>query len=109
MYNIVTFEVAMTKRKNRKYDKEFKINAVRLYLKRGKNFREMGKELGIPFGTLADWVEEYRQEGEKAFPGKGYPKDDNLEITLLKKKLADALEDAEILKKALGIFSLPQK
>ncbi|MEW9809741.1 MAG: transposase [Candidatus Symbiodolus clandestinus] len=40
----------------RSYDKEFKLNAVKLYHSSGRTCCQLGKELGIPKTTLAAWV-----------------------------------------------------
>ena len=39
--------------KTRMYDKEFKLNAVKLYLSSGRSYLEISEELGIPKGTIA--------------------------------------------------------
>jgi transposase-like protein len=38
----------MSKKKQRTYDKEFKQNAVNLYLNADRSYDEVGEELGIP-------------------------------------------------------------
>lgn len=38
----------MSKRRMRNYDKEFKLNAVNLYLQSGRSYQQVGDELGIP-------------------------------------------------------------
>lgn len=99
----------MNKRKVRKYDKEFKINAVNLYLKGSRSYDQVGEELGIPGATLASWVEKHRNEGDEAFPGKGHLRPSDAEIMQLRKELAIVKEERDILKKALGIFSSVRK
>ncbi len=46
----------MNNRKVRVYDKEFKLNAVQLYLTSGRNYPQVSREIGIPVGTLVTWV-----------------------------------------------------
>jgi transposase-like protein len=53
----------MKPRKTRSYDKEFKLNAVKLYLKSGRGFKQIADELGIPFSTLVGWVFWSRKSG----------------------------------------------
>lgn len=93
----------------RNYDAEFKLNAVKLYLKSGRSYKEIGKELGIPQNTLSGWVFSYRQNGEESFPGKGHLKPSDEELMQLRKELAIVREERDILKKALGIFSSQRK
>lgn len=99
----------MNKRNQRSYDKEFKLNAIKLYLESGRSYRQIGDELGVPEATLAGWVVDYKKDGENSFPGKGYQKPADEELTQLRKELAIAREERDILKKALGIFSSTRK
>lgn len=99
----------MSQRKVRTYDKEFKLNAVKLYLESGRGYKRISEELGIPTGTLVGWVEDHKKEGEHAFPGKGHIKPADTEMALLRKELGIVREERDILKKALGIFSSPRK
>lgn len=99
----------MSKRTLRTYDKEFKLNSVQLFLESGRSYKEISEELGIPSATLATWVESHKKEGLEAFPGKGYLKPSDVEVAQLRKDLAIAREERDILKKALGIFSSTRK
>ena len=93
----------------RKYDKEFKINAVNLHIKGGRSLSQITKDLGVPMATLSGWISAYREDGDQAFPGKGYLKPQDNELALLRKELSIAREERDILKKALGIFSSTRK
>lgn len=95
----------MSDKRVRTYDKEFKLNAVQLYLTSGKTYPEVSGELGIPTGTLVTWVRTHQAEGGNAFPGKGNIKPADLELVKLRKELNIVSEERDILKKALGIFS----
>lgn len=99
----------MSQRKVRTYDKEFKINAVNLYLSSGKTYDQISAELGVPTGTLVHWVKDHKEDGVDAFPGKGNIKQGDIEIQQLRKELAIVREERDILKKALGIFSSARK
>lgn len=99
----------MATRSMRKYDEEFKINAAKLYLEGGRSYPQLSRELGVPAGTLAGWVSAYKQAGGQAFPGKGHIKPADAELASLRKELAIVREERDILKKALGIFSLPRR
>jgi len=99
----------MKQRKVRSYDKEFKLNAVKLYSSSGKSYEQVSSELGIPSSTLVGWVHDHKKEGIEAFPGKGHIKPSDLELVQLKKELATTREERDILKKALAIFSAVRK
>jgi transposase len=99
----------MRSRKLRAYDKEFKLNAINLYLNGERSYKEVSKELGVPETTLIGWVYTHKKNGKESFPGKGYIKPGDIEIQQLRKRLSIAEEERDILKKALGIFSLRRK
>jgi transposase len=99
----------MSERKVRKYDKEFKMNAVNLCLTSNRDCKGIAKDLGVPTSTLASWVEAHQKNGKEAFPGKGHLKLSDQEVAQLRKELAIAREERDILKKALGIFSSLRK
>lgn len=92
----------MSKRKLRKYDKEFKANTVNLYREGSRSLTQLSQELGVPAGTLGDWVTE-RKRIERPKPPS------YAEMAALRKELAITRQERDILKKALGIFSLPSK
>jgi transposase len=89
------------------YDKEFKLNAIRLSEESKMNAREFEKELGIGAGCISHWKKEFKENPDNSFPGNGNPKDK--EIFELKKKIADIELEKEILKKAIAIFSVTKK
>ena len=96
----------MKERKGRrKYDREFKEDALRLILEGGRTVRGVARDLGVHESMLHRWKKEYLEDREHAFPGKGHMKPHEEEIIRLKKKIVDLEEDRAILKKALAIFS----
>lgn len=101
--------LAMNKRKIRTYDKEFKLNAVKLHVEQERTTKQVSEELGIPHATFIGWVNSYINDGKEAFPGKGYVISSEAELALLRKELAIAREERDILKKAVGIFSSLRK
>jgi transposase len=89
----------------RKFDKQFKIDAVRFLETSGKKPTDVAIELGIPRDALSRWKREVNEENVKAFPGHGNPRDE--ELVRLRKELADVKMERDILKKAVAIFSKP--
>jgi len=94
----------MGKRK-RKYDKEFKIEAVRLAAKGHRSTAEVARDLGIHPNLIYNWKERLAKDKDQAFPGQGRLKPEAEEMRRLKRQLADVKEERDILKKALAIFS----
>ena len=95
--------------KRRKYDRAFKIEAVKLVTERGTSVAEAARNLGIHENLLHKWKNKYLEDATDAFPGKGRLKPQDEELRRLRKKLADVEEERDILKKALAIFSKEPK
>ena len=97
--------------KRRKYNEEFKRDAVTLSFHTDKTIKEISDDLGINRSLLVRWRTELDELGEQAFPGHGLRKLDPLEEEnlRLKRELADVTEERDILKKAVSIFSKKPK
>ena len=92
-------------RKRKSYDKEFKLEAVRLVLEEGRSARSVENSLGVSHGLVAKWVREYNTDPEHPFPGKGQLKPPERELRELKRELEQVKQERDILKKAVAIFS----
>ena len=99
----------MTKRIRRKYDREFKVEAVKLVTERGTSIAEAARNLGIHENLLRTWEKRYLADIKDSFPGKGHLKPQDEQVWRLRKELADAKQERDILKKALAIFSKEPK
>lgn len=88
----------------RRYDEEFKRRVVSLYRQRNQSYAELGEELDVPEATIAGWVTHPRYK-EQAHLEKSHVELSE-EFKQLKKQLADVMEERDILKKALAIFSV---
>jgi transposase len=90
---------------SRYFSDEFKREAIRLVRERG-NAEEVARELGIHSTMIYRWKKRLATapESEVAFPGRGNPKDP--ELARLQRENARLKEEVEILKKAVGIFSI---
>lgn len=89
----------MTQRKT--YAPAFKREAVALALENG--FAQTGRDLGLNPNLIHRWKKRLDQDGERAFPGHGTPRD--AELAHLRRENARMKEELAILKKAVGIFS----
>lgn len=94
---------------NRSYDREFKLNAVKLFREGNKSLKTIAEDLSLPPSTLNTWVKEFKEHGENSFPGSGKLKPGNEEMYLLRKELASVKQERDILKKAIAIFSTAKK
>jgi transposase len=84
----------MTRRK--RYSAEFKREAIRRANEEGVTDVLVAEELGVNARQLRRWREVIRQDGDKAFPGEGNAKDQ--ELMLLKRKLAKVEQERDFLK-----------
>jgi len=97
----------MSNGNRRRYDAEFKRNAIALADEPGRSSHSVEQSLGIGQGLIGRWRKQMEKDGELAFPGNGVEAltPDQKRIRELEKKLADVEMDRAILKKALAIFS----
>ena len=91
----------------RRYDLEFKINAVRLVIEEGLTVNQASHDLGVGLSTLERWISEHKQHGAAAFPGKGRLRPDDAKLKSMEREIEVLRRERDILKKALAIFSLP--
>ena len=89
----------------RKYDLEFKLEAVRMASEPGVTNRQVERRLGIGQGVLSRWKRELKNDGAQAFPGKGHLKPHDEQIRRLKRETERLRRERDILKKAVAIFS----
>ncbi len=93
-----------SKKTRRKFDHQFKVDAVRLLEQSGKSIAEVARDLGVRDGVLHRWKREFTP-GPDGKPAAGVKTPEQLEVEALKKKLAQVEEEREILKKAMAVFS----
>lgn len=94
----------------RVFSEEFKREAVRLAEERG-NIAQTARELGISDTVIQRWKKQLQKQKANGslnpFPGHGNPKDQELaRVTRENRKL---MEENEVLKKAVGIFTNRQR
>ena len=92
----------MTER--RSYTDEFKREAVRLAEANG--YTQTGRELGVNRGLIRKWKHKLDEQPEHPFPGHGNARDE--ELAQLRRQLRRLEEENAVLKKAVGIFSVPR-
>jgi transposase len=101
----------MSVQERRKYDGDFKRNAVQLTEEPGRAVTDVAEGLGIEANLLYRWRREKRRKAGYAFPGNGREALTSQEqkIRELEKKLRNAEMERDILKKAMAIFSRAPK
>lgn len=99
------------KQNRKQYSEEFKVQTVQLVLSSDKKVSEIASDLGINSNMLNRWCREYKARNG-SFPGQGHCQpgtDLEEENRRLKEELLLAQMERDILKKAVAIFSKPQK
>ena len=91
--------------RRRKFDKQFKLDALRLIERGDRSIAAIARDLGIHPNSLLKWREQYHADGTNAFPGNGKLKPADEELRRLRRELEAVTEERDILKKALAVFS----
>lgn len=96
----------MTNTRNR-YNREFKLEAIKLVEEHGRNITEVAQSLDIGKSTLHKWLSQYRKEiqGEAPATGKALTAE-QLEIQQLRKQVKQLTMERDILKKASALLAL---
>jgi transposase len=89
----------------RKYDLEFKVEAVRMAAEPGITNASVERRLGIGQGVLSRWKRELKDSGAHAFVGKGLLKPEDEEMRRLKRENERLRRERDILKKAVDRYS----
>lgn len=95
----------------RNFTKEQKLEIVKQSMEEGASIEDLAQQYKIHPNSIYKWRREYLRYEEASFPGNGNKlmSAEEQEITRLKKQLKEAELEKEILKKALGIFSSPDR
>jgi len=91
----------------RKYSREFKLEAIRMYERGERSMAEIERELGITKGLVWKWQASLAKQPKKeeAFPGNGRLTESEDRIRQLERENAMLRQDKEILKKVLVMYS----
>ena len=96
-------EVAMQRRK---FSREFKVEAVRLVRDRGVSAAQAARDLDVHENVLRKWVKEFAAAPQRAFPGHGQMKPEQLEIDRLRREVTKLKAERDILKNCPGVARL---
>jgi len=89
----------------RRFDLEFKLEAIRMASEAGVTSCDVERRLGIGQGVLSRWKRQLKNDGAGAFPGKGHLKVEDEQVRRLKHENERLRRERDILKKAVAIFS----
>jgi transposase len=89
----------------RSFTTEFKHESVKLVVERGMTVSQAARDLGLHENVLRKWVRDAKAKGPAAFPGRGKQTPDDAEVSRLRRELAKAKAERDILKKAIAFFA----
>jgi transposase len=89
----------------RRFNAEFKREAVRLATQSGSSRAQVAQELGLNATMLGRWIREAREGKWEMAPGKPLKTEQQQEIERLRRELAKAKTERDILKKAVAYFA----
>ena len=89
----------------RTYSEELKTEAIKMVLEQGFSREEAATRLMIPKGTIGNWIAATKAKQISGLPGERSNGELIAENNRLRKELADARMEREILKKATAYFA----
>ncbi len=89
--------------KRRQYSSQFKREAVQLVTQGGLSIAQTARDLGLNDNMVSRWKKEAGQNGQRAFPSQGHPRDE--ELSRLRRENEVLRREREILPSAISIFS----
>ena len=97
----------MTKKKYQRYSSEFKGLALKRASEDGVTDKEVSEDLGVSERQLRRWRDQFRLDGDEAFPGLNQSQSE--EVAELKRKLKRAERERDFLKDAAVFFAKESK
>ena len=86
----------------REFDREFKLEAIRMASEEGITAREVDQRLGLSVGIISRWKKQLKDNGDEAFPGTGHLSARDDEVRRLQRELDRVRRERDILKKAVA-------
>lgn len=93
----------------RRFTAEFKREAVRQATQPGASRTRVSRELGLNVNMLGRWIRQFKSGRWEVAPGKALRSEQQVEIERLRRELAKAQTERDILKKAVAYFAKEPK
>jgi len=91
--------------RRRRFDRAFKLEALKLVRERGVSAAQAARDLDVHENVLRKWVKEFAADPQQAFPGQGQMKPEQQEIERLRREVIRLKAERDILKKATAFFA----
>ena len=89
----------------RRFNREFKLEAIRRVEETGRTLSQVAEELGVSANTLCRWMEQYRTDNAEPFPGKGRQTSQAALISRLRRENERLRKERDFLKKTSAYFA----
>lgn len=95
----------------KRYDREFKLGAVKLVIEEGQSFASVAEALGTTEASVRSWVTAYEVKQEEAFPvpqkeeATPSPESERAELERLREENRILKMERDILKKTIVLFA----
>ena len=93
--------------KRRRFDRDYKLSAVRLLESSGGNLEQVSRGLGISSSMLRRWRNQIRERGAESFSETG--RMERSEVLRLRRENKDLRRQLEFLKKTLGFETVAKR
>jgi transposase-like protein len=94
-------------KQQQRYTAEFRAEAVKLVWEEGLSLEGTAQRLGIPKGTLGNWVAKAKGSSVRPAPGARTAAELEQEVKQLRKELAEARQERDILKNRPRVYPRP--
>jgi transposase len=92
-------------KKRRRFDRAYKVEAVRAALRGDRPQNEVARDLGLKPETMYRWVREFRNDASQLFPGNGRMKDRDRELEQLRREVHRLETENAFLRKVSAYFA----
>ena len=89
----------------RRFNREFKLEAIRRVQETGRTQSQVAEELGVSANTLCRWMKQYRTDKAEPFPGKGRQTSQAALISRLRRENERLRKERDFLKKTSAYFA----
>lgn len=94
---------AQRKNAGKRYSREFRLQAAKLVVECGYSYEKAAERLGATAWSIRQWVKKFREAGDLPSDGESVSAAD--ELKRLRRELAEARMENDILKKAAAYFA----
>jgi transposase len=84
------------------FDQDFREGAIRILRETGKPIAQVGRELGINWGTLGNWVNADRRRREGG--DSSLDEDERAELARLRRQVAELVMERDVLKRSVALW-----